>query len=163
MTDKEYIKKLEEALYESLALNINWVSTALYSDLEFHSEHEDVIKQAKETLKLSKNKKMHNRNIKTFQKSKDAQYMKFKVSYYDYDTDKQLTKDCDRMEFKDGEFHFYPVDNPVKIYKAVVIDHPIVTIHQNKDKLSISVEGYQYMKEGGCWRTTTTIEKVRED
>lgn len=163
MTDKQYIKKLEDALYKSLALNINWVSTALFSDLEFHSEHEDVIKQAKETLKLSKNKKMHNRNIKTFQKSKDAQYMKFKVSYYDYDTDKQLTKDCDRMEFKDGEFHFYPVDNPVKIYKAVVIDHPIVTIHQNKDKLSISVEGYQYMKEGGCWRTTTTIEKVRED
>ena len=163
MTDKQYIKKLEDALYKSLALNINWVSTALFSDLEFHSEHEDVIKQAKETLKLSKNKKMHNRNIKTFQKSKDAQYMKFKVSYYDYDTDKQLTKDCDRMEFKDGEFHFYPVDNPVKIYKAVVIDHPIVTIHQNKDKLSISVEGYQYMKEGGCWRTTTTIENVRED
>lgn len=89
--------------------------------------------------------------------------MKFKVSYYDYDTDKYITKDCDRMEFKDGKFSFYPVDNPVKIYKAVVIDHPIVTIHQNKDKLSISVEGYQYVKEGGCWRTTTTIEKVRED
>ena len=89
--------------------------------------------------------------------------MKFKVSYYDYDTDKQITKDCDSMEFKDGKFYFYPVDNPVKIYKAVVIDHPIVTIHQNKDKLSISVEGYQYMKEGGCWRTTTTIENVRED
>ena len=32
MTDKKYIKKLEEALYESLALNINWVSTALKSD-----------------------------------------------------------------------------------------------------------------------------------
>ncbi len=60
MTDQEYIKKLEEALYDSLALNINWVSTALYSDLEFHSEYEDVIKQAKETLKLSKNPKMHN-------------------------------------------------------------------------------------------------------
>ncbi len=60
MTDQEYIKKLEDALYDSLALNINWVSTALYSDLEFHSEYEEVIKQAKETLKLSKNKKMHN-------------------------------------------------------------------------------------------------------
>ena len=42
--------------------------------------------------------------------------MKFKVSYYDFDTDKHLTKDCDRMEFKDGNFSFYPVDNPVKIY-----------------------------------------------
>ena len=60
MTQKEYIKKLEDALYKSLALNINWVSTALYSDLEFHSEYEEVIKQAKETLKLSKNPKMHN-------------------------------------------------------------------------------------------------------
>lgn len=60
MTDQEYIKKLEDALYDSLALNINWVSTALYSDLEFHSEYEEVIKQAKETLKLSKNPKMHN-------------------------------------------------------------------------------------------------------
>ena len=59
MTDKQYIKKLEEALYESLALNLNWVSTALKSDLEFHSEYQDVIKQAKEALKLSKNPKMH--------------------------------------------------------------------------------------------------------
>ena len=89
--------------------------------------------------------------------------MKFKVSYYDYDTDKQITKDCDRMEFKDGEFHFYPVDNPVKIYRAVSISHPKVTIRQNKDKLSICVEGYQYMKEGGSWRTGTIIENVRED
>ena len=46
MTDKQYIKKLEDALYDSLALNINWVSTALYSDLEFHSEYEEVIKHA---------------------------------------------------------------------------------------------------------------------
>lgn len=89
--------------------------------------------------------------------------MKFKVSYYDYDTDKYVTKDGDRMEFKDGNFSFYPVDNPVKIYKAVTIDHPIVTIHQNKDNLSISVVGYQYMKKGGYSRTTTIIENVRED
>ena len=89
--------------------------------------------------------------------------MKFKVSYYDYDTDKYVMKDCDRMEFKDGNFSFYPVDNPVKIYRAVGISHPKVSIYQNKDKLSIRVEGYQYMKEGGCWRTETIIENVRED
>ena len=59
MTDKQYIEKLEEALYESLALNLNWISTAVKSDLEFHSEYAAVIKQAKETLKLSKNPKMH--------------------------------------------------------------------------------------------------------
>ena len=59
MTDKQYIKKLEEALYESLALNLNWISTTVTSDLEFYSEYAAVIKQAKETLKLSKNPKMH--------------------------------------------------------------------------------------------------------
>jgi len=59
MTDKQYIEKLEDALYESLALNLNWVSTAFKSDLEFHSEYAAVIKQAKESLKLSKNPKMH--------------------------------------------------------------------------------------------------------
>ena len=60
MTDQEYIKKLEEALYESLALNINWVSTTTTSDLEYYSEYAAVIKQAKEALKLSKNPKMQN-------------------------------------------------------------------------------------------------------
>lgn len=59
MTDQEYIKKLEEALYDSLALNINWVSTTTTSDLEYYSEYAAVIKQAKEALKLSKNPKMH--------------------------------------------------------------------------------------------------------
>ncbi len=59
MTEIEYIKQLEEALYESLALNINWVSTALKSDLEYHSEYAAVIKQAKEALKLSQNPKMY--------------------------------------------------------------------------------------------------------
>ena len=58
MTEIEYIKQLEEALYESLALNINWVSTAVKSDLEFHSEYAAVIKQAKEALKLSQNPNM---------------------------------------------------------------------------------------------------------
>ena len=59
MNDKEYIKKLEEAIYYSLALNLNWVSTALKSDLEYHSEYAAVIKQAKEALKLSQNPKMY--------------------------------------------------------------------------------------------------------
>jgi len=89
--------------------------------------------------------------------------MKFKVSYYDYDTDKYVTKDCDEMHFDNGKFSFYPIDDPVKSYKLVIIHHPIITIHQNKDKLSISVVGYQYIKEGGYWQTTTTIENIRED
>ena len=90
-------------------------------------------------------------------------YMKFKVTYYDYDTDKSVTKDCDRMEFKDGEFHFYPVDTPVKIYKSVIIDHPKVNVYQNKDRIKIVVTGYQYMASGGYWKTDTTFENMRED
>jgi hypothetical protein len=58
MSDKEYIKKLEEALSESLSLNINWTEDASDEDLNYYSEHRAVIKQAKETLKLSKNPKM---------------------------------------------------------------------------------------------------------
>ena len=58
MTDKEYITKLEEALYESLALNLNWISTTETSDLEYYSEYKAVIKQAKEVLKLSQNPNM---------------------------------------------------------------------------------------------------------
>jgi len=58
MTDKEYITKLEEALYESLALNLNWISTTEPSDLEYYSEYKAVIKQAKEVLKLSQNPNM---------------------------------------------------------------------------------------------------------
>jgi len=60
MTDKEYITKLEEALYESLALNLNWISTTETSDLEYYSEYKVVIKQAKEVLKLSQNPRMYN-------------------------------------------------------------------------------------------------------
>jgi hypothetical protein len=89
--------------------------------------------------------------------------MKFKVSYYDYDTDKHLTKDCDKMEFKDGNFSFYPVDNPVKSYKSVSIDHPKVTIFQDSYRLKIIVTGYQCMRDGDYWRTETIIENIRED
>jgi hypothetical protein len=67
------------------------------------------------------------------------------------------------MEFSNGEFHFYPVDNPVKIYKAVCIDHPKVSIHQNKGRMKISIIGYQSMRDGDYWRTETIIENVKED
>ena len=88
--------------------------------------------------------------------------MKFKVSYYDYDTDKYVTKDCDRMDFSNGEFYFYPVDNPVKMYKSVVIDHPKVSIHQDRDGMKIIVTGYQCMKDGFYEKTTTKVENVRD-
>jgi hypothetical protein len=89
--------------------------------------------------------------------------MKFKVSYYDFEADKYVTKDCDKMEFKDGNFSFYPVDNPVKSYKSVSIDHPKVTIFQDSYRLKIIVTGYQCMRDGDYWRTETIIENIRED
>jgi len=50
-----YIKQLEEALYESAALNINWSEDASDEDLNYYTEYRAVIKQAKEALRLSKN------------------------------------------------------------------------------------------------------------
>jgi len=93
----------------------------------------------------------------------ESSFMKFKVSYYDHDSDKFVTKDCDKMDFSNGEFSFYPVDNPVKIYKAVIIDHPKVSIHQNNNRIKIIVTGYQCMKDGDYWKTNTTFESVKED
>jgi hypothetical protein len=91
--------------------------------------------------------------------------MKFKVTYYDIDTDKAVTKDCIHTDYNtvDKNFSFMPVDNPPRIYKSLIIDHPIVGIYQNEYGLKIIVEGYQMVKSGGYWRTKTIIESVREE
>lgn len=91
--------------------------------------------------------------------------MKFKVTYYDYDADKSVTKDCVEVNYNttDKNFSFIPVDNPVKIYKAVIIDHPIVSIHQMDDRIRICVSGYQCIKNGGHGKTNTIFESVREE
>ena len=86
--------------------------------------------------------------------------MKFKVSYYDYDTDKYVTKECYRMGFYDGIFEFMTVDDPIK---SIIIDHPIFSVSQNTGFISISVVGYQYTKNGSYEKTTTKVENVRED
>ena len=91
--------------------------------------------------------------------------MKFKVTYYDIDTDSTVTKNCESIsDYKttDESFSFCPVDDPPKIYKAVVIDRPTISIYQHKDKIRIIVDGYQYMKSGGYWKTKTTIENNRK-
>ncbi len=89
--------------------------------------------------------------------------MKFKVSYYDFDTDKYVTKVCYRMSFYDGVFEFMTVDDPIKIYKSIIIDHPIFSVSQNNTGfISISVVGYQYTKNGSYEKTTTKVENVRE-
>lgn len=88
--------------------------------------------------------------------------MKFKVKYYDYDSDKTIEKDCFDFEYdtKENKFSFTPVDNPVKIYKSVVIDSPVTYIGYNDNEQVILVEGYQMIKDGGYWKTKTTITSV---
>jgi len=89
--------------------------------------------------------------------------MKFKVTYYDYDSGKSVTKNCYRMNSYDGKFEFIPVDDPIKFYKSLSIDHPIVSIYQNETGLMvINVVGYQYTKNGSYEKTTTIIENVRD-
>ncbi len=91
--------------------------------------------------------------------------MKYKVTYYDYDTGSSLTKDCININYNTIEknFSFMPIDNPPRIYKNIIIDHPIVSIYQNECGIKISVSGYQCMKSGGYGKTNTIIESVRED
>ena len=86
--------------------------------------------------------------------------MKFKVTYYDIDTDSGVTKYCERLDYRttDEYFSFYPIDDPVRIYKAVIIDRPKISICQIPNGIRIVVEGYQYMKSGGYWKTKTIIE-----
>lgn len=51
-----YIKRLEDALAASLALNINWSSEAETEMLSYFSEYKDVIKQTKEALASKESK-----------------------------------------------------------------------------------------------------------
>jgi hypothetical protein len=93
--------------------------------------------------------------------------MKFKVTYYDVETGKGVTKNCVEIDYKEHNFErnfsFIPVDDPPSIYKSVIIDHPRVGIYQNERCIRIVVEGYQGMNDGGYGKTKTIIESVRED
>ena len=91
--------------------------------------------------------------------------MKFKVNYYDIDSDKAVEKDCCNIDYNpvDRTFSFTPVDDPPRIYKSVDIDNPIVSIYKNELGIRIVVNGYQRIKDGGYWRTTTTIRSVDEE
>jgi hypothetical protein len=67
------------------------------------------------------------------------------------------------MSFYDGVFEFMPVDDPIKIYKSIIIDHPIFSVSQNNTGfISISVVGYQCTKNGFYEKTTTKVENVRD-
>ena len=88
------------------------------------------------------------------------------VSYYDIESDKAVEKTCFSFDYDTNgdRFEFVPVDDPVKSYKAVVIDHPRVYTGWNNNRFRMVVEGYQYTNSGGYWKTKTVITlKVDED
>ena len=90
--------------------------------------------------------------------------MKFKVTYYDIDSDSSVTRECFRMGFSSHEvFEFWPVNVPPNQFKSKCIDHPKITGYQDGETLKIIVKGYQYTKSGGYWKTDTIFESVRED
>ena len=94
--------------------------------------------------------------------------MKLKVTYYDIDVNKVVEKTCFDFETDNqaNVFVFTPIDEPVKQYKSVCIDHPNIQTYWNNNKLKIIIEGYQLVKQEpqyGYWKTRTTIESVSED
>lgn len=93
--------------------------------------------------------------------------MKWKVRYYDIDSDSSVEKQCVHVFFGHGQssFEFTPVDNPPRIYKAVVISHPHISMymHPGNNTMKITVVGYQYTKHGGYAQTTTHIESYEEN
>ena len=86
--------------------------------------------------------------------------MNYKVTYYDIESDSRITKTCYDFQYPENcsTFKFTPVDDPVTIYKSIVIDRPLISIYQTNSGVRITVEGYQYIKSGGYWKTDTIIE-----
>ena len=64
--------------------------------------------------------------------------MKFKVSYYDFDTDKYIKQDFDRINFySNGEFYLYSL-NPYKCHK-VVISNSEISFDQDIDRMNMRI------------------------
>lgn len=83
--------------------------------------------------------------------------MKVTVNYYDFDEDKTVTKTCFQFNNTVDDFSFIPIDNPVTIYKSVVIKDAKVSIFYDDNKVTLRVNGWQYIKGGGYDQTQTTI------
>jgi len=85
----------------------------------------------------------------------------YKVTYYDYDSDKYLTTDLYSMASYRGSFDFFPVrDGPKETWKGVHIDGSGVNVFYNDKGMNITVDGFQEMKSGGYGKTTTVIQSV---
>ncbi len=90
------------------------------------------------------------------------------VQYYDIDQDKLVEKELHSMEYgwENVFFSFVPIDNPPKIYKSVIIQHPVIKMVKHADGdniLTIYVTGWQCVKSGGYSKTVTTIRIVETE
>jgi hypothetical protein len=90
--------------------------------------------------------------------------MKMLVTYYDIETDLSVTKDCFCISNNDiNTFEFTPVDNPVKIYKSVVLSHPIINVFCiDGRKIKIVVSAWQYTKDGYALTKTVIFNDPNE-
>jgi len=94
--------------------------------------------------------------------------MKYKVTYYDYDSDSYLTKELYWMASYRGSFDFVPVgDGPKENWKGFKenwkgfsISGSGVNVFYNDKGMNITVDGFQEMKSGGYGKTTTVIQSV---
>lgn len=92
--------------------------------------------------------------------------MKYIVKYYDIETDRGVEKECIHFSYDDENsksFSFTPINHPVKIYKSVVINHPVITTFLRDGKFKLIVVGYQYTKNSGYEKTTTVIYNKYEE
>lgn len=90
--------------------------------------------------------------------------MRTTVTYYDIDIDKAITKNCFEFKFhqKEDYFSFTPVDDPVTMYKSVIINSPTVSIGYSMYGLKMYITGWQMVKSGGYW-TTETVIKIEDE
>lgn len=87
--------------------------------------------------------------------------MKYIVRYYDIETDSCVEKECYGFSYDSDNsksFSFTPIDHPVKMYKSVVISHPVITTFLRNGRFELLVEGYQMIKNCGYGKTITTID-----
>jgi hypothetical protein len=90
--------------------------------------------------------------------------MKYKVTYYDYDSDKYLTKDLYWMASHKGSFDFVPiVDGPKENWKGVSLYGCEISMVCNDKGVTITVEGFQQKNGGGYCKTITVAKSVIED
>lgn len=75
--------------------------------------------------------------------------MKYKVTYYDPELEKSVTKNCyefymDYATSGNDRFVFMPVDDPIKIYKTQCIYQPKLYPVFRKGRFELVAEGFVF-------------------